>query len=170
MFRICSRGRQKLLGLAWVLACAVHLVPAQEQGVFLEFAGYTPFFSANYARSIIQNQAVEVDLRIGFSLLPEYIGLPLGLEGYGTASPHSFQVGLGITPFVRDYRRQRGKDSDTYLDMLIGAGYRFRPGKQNWYLSAMIYPVLRLDPRENDPWRTDPEALLTAGVTIGYRW
>ena len=156
-----------------LLLCFFLYVPktlyAQDsQSIFLELGGYTDNYSLNYTRAIHRWESVALEARIGLSILERYIGLPLGIQLHPYKTIHQWNISLGMVPFQRNYQTPGQKDS--FMDIVIGGGYRLQPTEESWYGMIMLYPFLRLDPAENNIWDLSPEAKFTFGISLGYNF
>ena len=147
-------------------------VPAKgQQAIFAEIGGMAPDFSVNYRNTFSQIGNFPLALRAGISITRSVFALPLGLEATSPDAPHHLQVAAGITPFVINNSRVKSntrEDSDAFMDLVVGIGYRYEQKGSRWFAAGMVYPKLRLDPAESNYLELSPEIRLALGIIAGF--
>jgi len=135
--------------------------------VFLELGGMAPVYSMNYEFIFPGEGILEFGLRAGFGISGSRMALPVGAGIITKDDPHKFQILAGMTPFVRDYGETH---SDTFMDLMVGTGYRYQQDEAPWFISIAFYPKVRLDPAEDDLFNVDPQFRFAMGLAGGWRF
>jgi hypothetical protein len=133
----------------------------------LELGGRSPYYSLSYERALGQRPRAAYLLSAGLGLTGDELSVPLGLGVLTGAGAHHAELGLGLTPAIRHYRRA---DTDKVLYLTPLVGYRYQPPRGRWYLGAGLTPRLFIDPPSYDPWDFSTEWQPTGRVLVGWRW
>lgn len=130
-------------------------------GVFLEAGGAAPYYSLSYARCFFAAEKASGHFRIGGSVWGKGLAIPVGASIALGAGAHRPELSLVFTPFSQGLRFWDRDESDLFLDLLLGAGYRYQPVSGSFFVTAGLFPYLRLDPA--------PAALSEGGAELRLR-
>ena len=75
-----------------------------------------------------------------------------------------------IMPYIKRYTDYiPGSDnSDTFLDLMPGAGYRLQSPSGKLFIKAFAGPFIILDPPQNNILKFDVAYSFSAGAALGY--
>ena len=144
--------------------------PNKKHSLFVEIGGLAPDYSANYRRELDSLGNSRLGFRIGVSVTNDTYALPFGIELISSNAPHHFQLVFGFTPFIVDYSKVSGsirEDTDGFGDVILGAGYRYDPESQKWFVTLLALPKLRLDPAESNFFELSPDLRIAFGFGVG---
>jgi hypothetical protein len=138
--------------------------------VFLEAGGKGPVYSINYERIFRQGRKLSYSYRIGFSILPEDISVPLAISAFTSPGRHHLEMSLGLTPDVHKYRTFLSGDniSDKYLYITPGIGYRYQKPGGRLMVSAGIAPLVFIDPPSDKNIPVESEFRPSAHLALGF--
>ncbi len=154
--------------LFWILMLPIR-VSSQEyrHAVSLELGGMAPVYSINYEYSFPGEGTMRFWLRAGLGVSGSRFAVPVGIGIITRDEPHKFQLLAGISPFITDYGEN---SSDTFMDLMVGTGYRYQQDEAPWFISITFYPKVRLDPAEDDLLKVDPQFKFAMGLAGGWRF
>ncbi|MDX2247031.1 MAG: hypothetical protein SF052_09665 [Bacteroidia bacterium] len=140
------------------------------KAVFFEIGGLGPVYSFDFEGLIRRNFNLTYNYRIGVSLLPDAIAVPVGINVFDTFGDHHFQMNVGLTPYVKKYRTLSIKGSETLLYAGGGIGYRYQKQDGKWFWGVGVNPMVRLDPSLSEIIGPDPRFILSGNLAAGFRW
>lgn len=160
-----------LLTLSMGLVSAQENFPRFRQAVFIEAGGLSPFYSINLEKILTEGKVLSYALRGGVAYLPEKtVSAPLGMHIFTTGGDHHFQLTAGLTPFGQDILTFSLQESDTYLFIGTGPGYRYQKSGNHLVFMAGILPMVKLDPSKNGLIGPDPRFIFSGNLALGYAW
>ncbi|MEZ4827458.1 MAG: hypothetical protein R3C61_14435 [Bacteroidia bacterium] len=145
-------------------------LPKFSHAAFVQLGGISPVYSFNYERLIRRNIMFTYKYRIGISLLPHVVAIPVGINVFDTFGNHHFQMSAGITPYIEDYDTFTIKGSESLLYMGAGVGYRYQRPEANWFVMMGLNPMVKLDPSLREFIGPDPQFILSGNLAAGFRW
>lgn len=139
--------------------------------VYLEWMNEGPVYSLSYDRVVRQGEHLNYSLSLGFSVTSKALALPAGVHFLtGTNSQHHLEFGLTVIPYLRLDHLPEGevkKQTDTYLYVNPGVGYRYQLQGTGLFVKAIAGPTLLLDPPSNNFWDMDPHWYGYCSLGIG---
>ncbi|MEZ4774333.1 MAG: hypothetical protein R3D00_14205 [Bacteroidia bacterium] len=108
--------------------------------------------------------------RIGLSLLPHVVAIPVGINIFDTFGDHHVQFSAGLTPYIEDYDTFTIKGSESLLYIGGGFGYRYQKQNANWFVMMGINPMVRIDPSLHEFIGPDPQFIVSGNLAAGFRW
>ena len=150
--------------------------PIKKNTIFLELAGNSPFYSLNCDRIVVKEAKWKLAARVGamyfgdnrnylVSTRNKNYSIPLELSFLKGKYNHNLEIGIGATPFFREY-----VETIYYNKFSIGSfgriGYRYQKDNGGVFFKAGFTPIIRFkknwesyNPKYVHPW---------AGLAIGY--
>ena len=137
--------------------------------LFIEGGGKGRYYSVNYDRLFKQGKKLIFSWRVGFSILPHDLSLPIAVSAFTGGLQHHFEVSLGITPYLKDYKTFLHKNdlSDKQFYITPGIGYRYQKINGGFFFSAGIDPLIFMDPPSDNFWNFTPEFRASAHFAAG---
>lgn len=137
-------------------------------GVSVAVSGLTPYASLGYERRLFSTGSVRGYARLGFALWKSTFYVPATLIITAFSGSHHPEFTIGVAPSSVGYRFWSRNDSDIYIDIGGGIGYRFAPLNKHWFLSAGWFPVVQLDPTSSTLSSKEVKLHTRVGVSVGY--
>jgi hypothetical protein len=140
--------------------------------LFIEGGGKGRYYSFNYDRLFPQGKHLIFSWRVGFSILPHDISIPLAVSAFTKGLQHHLEFSLGITPYLKDYKTflQKKDLSDKQFYITPGIGYRYQKINGGFFFTAGVDPLIFMDPPSDNFWNFTPEfrpsAHLAAGISF----
>lgn len=132
--------------------------------IYFEAGGNSHLVTLNYERMFPQKPKQSVgqaigsltkSVRIGMGILSNDLSIPLSLnltKSFGTQGQkagHNLLVSAGPTIYTKDFQNfkfdQVSDDSDTFLILNLGVGYRFTEPSSKFFFQGTINPHVDLD-------------------------
>ncbi|MEL6672406.1 MAG: hypothetical protein AAFR61_09440 [Bacteroidota bacterium] len=135
----------------------------------LEIGGWAPFYSVNYLKPLTGNDKIAAFLRMGGSIGPEHIGLPLGIMIHNKVSPHQWQAGGGVVIYSEGIRAWDRNQSDIKGRLVFDVGYRYQPAKKAYFFGLIATFFGVADPSPGDWFEFERRGYLGAGLQIGTK-
>ncbi len=155
-------------GLLFGLLLAGGTLAAQHQALWLEGGGATPVYAVSYEQGLWGNGRGWSWLgKAGLSLSPAQAALPLALTALSPGEPHHLTASVTATAQMRNFDLPQ---TDTYLLLGAGAGYRYQSRRHPWMLAASLHPLIVTDPAPRALIDKSPSFDIRIGVGFGYRW
>lgn len=159
-FTVCQLG-----------VCCLFLILTQTnlyaQAVWVEGGGGTPSYAIQYEHPLGRAfQGEGLHGRIGLGLERARISAPLSLHWVSGGNPHHLVVMAGATPQIRDLDTN---DSDTFLFLVTGAGYRYESSRTPLMLSALAHPLVIMDPSPGNLIDRSPAFTFRLSAGLGLR-
>ena len=150
------------------LLLATGTVSAQHQALWLEGGGATPVYAVSYEQGLWGNSRGWSWLgKAGLSLSQAQAALPLALTALSPGEPHHLTGSVTATVQMRNLDLPQ---TDTYLLLGAGAGYRYQSRRHPWMLAASLHPLMVTDPAPGALIDRAPTFDLRIGIGFGYRW
>lgn len=139
-----------------------------DRAVWLEGGGGTPSYAIQYEQFLADGgrNANGLYWRAGLGLERARISVPLSIHWVSGGNPHHLAIMAGATPQIRDLDTQ---DSDTFLFLVSGIGYRYESSRHRWMLSFMGHPLLLMDPTPQRLIDRTPQANFRLSVGFGVQ-
>jgi hypothetical protein len=150
---------------------------AQENGnkiarntFYIESLTKGPDYSINFDHIFRRFSNSSLSYRLGFSIEKKSLSIPASISLVTGTHTHHAEFFCMIMPYIKKYSNYLpGSDnSDTYLDIMPGAGYRLQAPSGKLFLKAFAGPFLILDPPQNDILKFDVTYSFAAGAALGY--
>ena len=140
---------------------------AHAQAVWVEGGGGTPSYALQYEHPLARAyQGEGLHGRVGLGLERARISAPLSLHWVSAGNPHHLAVMAGATPQIRDLDTN---DSDIFLFLVSGLGYRYEGNRTPLMLSAMAHPLLIMDPSLGNLIDRSPAFAFRLSAGLGLR-
>ena len=141
----------------------------RRNAILVEAGGKGPYYSVNYSRIFRRCRRLIYSWRVGFSLLPRDLSVPVAVSAFTNGLQHHFEFGIGLTPYLKDYKTflQKPDLSDKQIYITPDLGYRFQRANGNFFLTAGIDPLIFMDPPSDYFWNFKPEFRPSAHVALG---
>ena len=139
--------------------------------IYLELSSERPVYSINYDRIFHKGKKIYYSFRIGFSVEPDAISLPLGINIITGQKTHHAEFSLTIILYLDHYTFLNADDqSDKYLFIIPGLGYRYQKPEGRLFFKLVAAPFIFLDPPSNDFWNMNPKVYgsIQSGVGISF--
>lgn len=138
--------------------------------VYAGFDSKDMYYSVNYDHIFHTNGKLSYSYRIGVSVLKDAFAVPLGIHLFTGAGSHHAEFSLTLIPYVDHAAGFAGSNdqSDKYLYVEPGIGYRYQQPGGGFFLRAVVTPILFLDPPSDDFWNMDPKLYAGGNIGIGY--
>lgn len=137
------------------------------QAVWIEGGGGMPSYALQYEQPLgraIQGEGLHA--RIGLGVERARISAPLSIHWVTGGKPHHLVIMAGATPQVRDLDIN---DSDTFLFLVTGGGYRYESRRSPLMLSALVHPMLIMDPAPGNLIDRSPAFAVRLSAGFGLR-
>ncbi|AHM62508.1 hypothetical protein D770_21295 [Flammeovirgaceae bacterium 311] len=150
-----------------------------KNSLYLELGGMGPYYSLNLDHLISRRKndrlfrhrkKVIYSYRLGFSVLPSLVSVPLGLSLItAPARNHHAELSVGIAPLLKNPFSifDEGKSIDKLMLIGVGVGYRYQKPEPGLFLTIGIRPVMRVDPSSGDTWKIEKNMLHSGYLGIG---
>jgi hypothetical protein len=150
--------------------------PIKKNTIFLELGGNSPFYSLNYDRIVLEKPKLKLAARIGAmyvdntnnflsSIKNHNYSLPLELSFLKGRNNHNLEIGIGATPYFREYVEETRND-EFFIAPFGRIGYRYQKENGGVFFKAGFTPIIRFkkdwesyNPKYVYPW---------GGLAIGY--
>jgi hypothetical protein len=138
--------------------------------LFLELGGLGPYYSVNLDHIFKQKENLMYSYRIGISVLPESVSLPIGLNFITGKSKHHAEITIGGNVYVEHpFTVFTDKpDTDKMMFASIGGGYRYQKPSGGFFFTIGVTPLLRLDPPSDDFWNIGTKFYPSGHIGIGF--
>ena len=139
---------------------------------FVEAGGKGPYYSVNYDRLFKPGKKLIYSWRVGFSILPHDLSVPLAISAFTKGLKHHLEFSLGLTPYIKGYKTfLHSKDfSDKQVYITPGIGYRYQKLNGGFFFTTGVDPLVFMDPPSDKFWNFVPEfkpsAHLAAGISF----
>ncbi len=155
--------------LAIITALGLLLAPSLgAQGIFLEAGGAAPFYSLNYTTRLFAAEKISGYFRIGGSVWGEGVAFPIGASLVLGTGDHHPELILAFTPHSEGQRFWSRNESDLFLDLALGLGYRYHPASGPFFAAAGLFPYLRFDPTSTALSEKKTELRFRPGGSVGW--
>ena len=140
--------------------------------IYLELSSESPVYSINYDRIFHKGKKINYSYKIGFSVEPDAVSLPLGVNLITGKKTHHGEISLTIIPYLDHYKTFLNADdqSDKYLFIIPGLGYRYQKPEGKLFFKLVAGPFIFLDPPSNDFWNMNPKVYgsIQSGLGISF--
>lgn len=149
---------------------AIGQEPARN-AVYTELASRGPGYSINYDRIFRRGDKLDYSFSAGFSIAKNSVAFPVGIHFITGANDHHAEFGVTLIPYI-DYKHDltgssTKTESDKYLYINPGAGYRYQKSNTGLFFKATIGPSVFLDPPSDDFWNMDPKLYAFGSIGVG---
>src|SRR5437868_2554545 len=136
---------------------------------FVEAGGKGPYYSVNYERLFRPGKKLIYSWRVGVSILPHDLSVPVAINAFTRGLKHHVEFSLGLTPYIKNYKTfLHSKDlSDKQVYITPGFGYRYQKINGGFFFTAGIDPLIFMDPPSDNFWNFVPEFKPSAHMAIG---
>lgn len=138
--------------------------------VFVELATRGPLYSINYDRIFRQGNKLDYSFNAGFSIARNAVSFPAGIHFITGSGQHHAEYGITVIPYI-DYNHHLAgsnkNQSDKYLYINPGIGYRYQKNTTGIFLKATAGPSVFLDPPSDDFWNMDPKLYAFGSIGLG---
>lgn len=138
------------------------------QGIFLEAGGAAPYYSLNYTRRLFAAEKISGYFRIGGSVWGNGVAFPVGASLMLGGGDHHPELSLALTPHFEGQRFWSREDSDLFVDLVLGLGYRYQPASGHFFVAGGLFPYLRFDPTSAALSEKKAELGLRPGGSVGW--
>ncbi|WP_224997538.1 hypothetical protein [Cesiribacter sp. SM1] len=148
--------------------------------LFVELGGLGPYYSLNLDHLINRRKIygkfnkrkkVMYSYRLGFSVLPTLVSVPLGLSLITAPnSRHHAEFSVGVAPLVKNPFNIFGErqNMDKIVLAGVGAGYRYQVPRQGLFLSVGIKPVLQFNPSAGGGLKIEKGLFYSGYLGLGF--
>ncbi len=136
---------------------------------YIDLSTKGAIYSINYDRVFHESDKIIYTYRIGFSILKDFVALPVGINLLtGKENSHA-EFSLTVMPYIDQYKTMfRDNDlSDKYIYIIPAIGYRYQKRTGGFFFKAALSPMIILDPRSSNFWKMNPEIYITGNVGLG---
>lgn len=145
-------------------------VAKAKNAFFVELATRGPLYSINYDRIFRQGNKLDYSFNAGFSIARNAVSFPVGIHFITEGGQHHAECGITFIPYI-DYKHHLAgsnkNQSDKYLYINPGIGYRYQKSTTGIFLKAMAGPSVFLDPPSDDFWNMDPKLYAFGSIGLG---
>ncbi len=136
------------------------------QALWLEGGGGTPTYALQYEQplSSFGKRGLVCAGRVGVGIERTRIAVPISIHAWSSGRPHHLAFMAGATPQIRNLDVQ---NTDTYLLLVAGVGYRYSHSKSRLMLSVMGHPLLITDPTPTQLIDRNPDFRFRLSIGIG---
>ena len=137
---------------------------------YIDFSTKGAIYSINYDRIFHKSDKITYSYRIGFSILNDYVALPIGINLLtGKENSHA-EFSLSVMPYIDQYQTMFSDNdlSDKYIYITSAIGYRYQKPTGGFFFKAALSPMIILDPRSSNFWKMDPEINAVGNLGFGY--
>jgi hypothetical protein len=141
----------------------------RKNSLFLELGGLGPFYSINLDHILSQRESLMLSYRVGVSVLPNSISMPLAINLITGKYKHHGEVTIGGNVYVEEPFSAFGNNpvTDKMMFMGVGGGYRYQKPDGGIFFTIGVTPLLRLDPPSDDFWNIGTKFYLSGHFGIG---
>ncbi|MDP5172523.1 MAG: hypothetical protein NWR72_19940 [Bacteroidia bacterium] len=142
------------------------LAQNSQHALWLEGGGGNPSYAIQYEQFLttLGRSSFEVYGRIGIGAERARVAVPLSVHAVSQGDPHHLVMMLGATPQIRNLNLS---NTDTYLLLVGGLGYRYQTRQHPFMLSCMGHPVLITDPTPTQLIDRNPSLRFRLSVGAG---
>jgi len=139
--------------------------------VYAELASRGPVYSIKYDRIFRQGDKLDYSFSAGFSIAKNSVAVPVGIHFITGANEHHAEFGVTFIPYI-DYKHdliggRTQTESDKYLYINPGVGYRYQKNNTGLFFKTTIGPSVFLDPPSDDFWNMDPKLYAFGSIGVG---
>jgi hypothetical protein len=139
--------------------------------VYTELASRGPGYSINYDRIFRQGDKLDYSFSAGFYIAKNSVAFPVGIHFITGTNEHHAEFGVTFIPYI-DYKHDLvgssiKTESDKYLYINPGMGYRYQKSDTGLFFKATIGPSVFLDPPSDDFWNMDPKLYAFGSIGVG---
>jgi hypothetical protein len=123
--------------------------------IYVEVGGHSVDYAVNYERIFNSGGKFQKSWRVGAGISGDAISLPFALQFVrsigprNSKSPHNLVLDVGPTIYVDQYKgfsgNQSADESDTYVYLVGGFGYRYSDGNQKLFFQLALNPYFIMD-------------------------
>ncbi len=137
---------------------------------FIEGLTKEPDYSINFDHIFHKFSNSSLSYRFGFSIEKKSLAIPTSISLITGTRIHHAEFFFMIMPYIKRYTDYiPGSDnSDTFLDLMPGAGYRLQSPSGKLFIKAFAGPFIILDPPQNNILKFDVAYSFSAGAALGY--
>jgi hypothetical protein len=137
---------------------------------YIEGLTKEPDYSINFDHIFRRFSNSSLSYRFGFSIEKKSLAIPASISLITGTRTHHAEFFCMVMPYIKKYSNYiPGSDnSDTYLDIMPGAGYRLQAPSGKLFIKAFAGPFFILDPPQNDILKFDVTCSFSAGAALGY--
>ncbi len=162
--------------LTSILLCVCRVAYSQQMedrkmnAIYVELTTHLPAYTINYDRVFSNKKSLAYSYRVGFSVTKEALYFPIGINLItGTKSSHA-EFSLVTAAYIKghDTFPTNLQNSDTYLYIIPGFGYRYQRKNAGPFFKVVASPELRLDPPSDDFWNMRYKFYGSFFFSMGY--
>ncbi len=138
--------------------------------LYADFASKDVYYSINFDHIFHRGNKLSYSYRAGISILKDAYSFPIGIQCFtGVKSSHA-EFSLTLIPYVDHSAKSRNRydNTDKFLYVEPGIGYRYQAPEGGLFFKAVFTPIILLDPPSNDFWNMDPKLFAGGNIGIGY--
>lgn len=161
--------------IAWVFfishyAIAQEKVGSNRNAIYVELSSVKPIFSINYDRVIHMGKKVSYSCRLGIFIAKDELYFPIGLNVLAGKKASHFEGSFVCAPYIKHFNAEvRGvEDSDLYLNVIPGIGYRFQHRTFPLFFRLSLGPTFVVDIPSKDLLEVESEFHASAFFALGY--
>jgi hypothetical protein len=160
-----------LIGFSSIGICQKNAVAAISRNtLYADFASKDVYYSINFDHTFHRGNKLSYSYRAGVSILKDAYSFPIGIQCFtGLKSSHA-EFSLTLIPYVDHSAKSRNRydNTDKFLYVEPGVGYRYQAPEGGLFFKAIFTPIILLDPPSNDFWNMDPKLFAGGNIAIGY--
>lgn len=138
--------------------------------LYADFASKDVYYSINFDHIFHTGNKLNYSYRAGVSILKDAYSFPIGIQCFtGVKSSHA-EFSLTLIPYVDHSAKSRNRfdNTDKFLYVEPGVGYRYQAPGGGVFFKAVFTPIILLDPPSNDFWNMDPKLFAGGNIGFGY--
>lgn len=137
---------------------------------YADFASKDVYYSINFDHIFRRGNKLSYSYRAGVSILKDAYSFPIGIQCFTGANNSHAEFSLTLIPYVDHSAKSRNRfdNTDKFLYVEPGVGYRYQAPGGGLFFKAIFTPIILLDPPSNDFWNMDAKLFAGGNIGIGY--
>ena len=138
--------------------------------LYADFASKDIYYSINFDHIFHRENKLSYSYRAGVSILKDAYSFPIGIQCFTGSKSSHVEFSLTLIPYVDHSVKSRNRfdNTDKFLYVEPGVGYRYQAPGGGLFFKAVFTPIILLDPPSNDFWNMDAKLFAGGNIGIGY--
>ncbi|MCI4670613.1 MAG: hypothetical protein MRZ79_20935 [Bacteroidia bacterium] len=158
-----------MLGTAMAANAQSRVLANYQRGIFLEAAGNSVGYSLNLEQTLANRVEAGLTARLGFGATSLDWYLPIGIQAVFLKGNHHLVISPTATARMKFITPFDFNDTDTFLHLQAGIGYRFQSRNSRIFGQLQFVPGFMLDPTSSQLSETRPEYQSRLGGALGIK-
>lgn len=145
-------------------------VAVSRNTLYADFASKDVYYSINFDHIFHRGNKLSYSYRAGVSVLKNAYSFPIGIQCFTGVNNSHAEFSLTLIPYVDHSAKSRNRydNTDKFLYVEPGVGYRYQAPEGGVFFKAIFTPIILLDPPSIDFWNMDAKLFAGGNIAIGY--